>query len=436
MSNVGPSPTLPPDTEPISSHTSTQQWQSFEFRMRHRRAERCLLRAEMALDAGLDDDAREALDEAERLHSDNPKLAALRSLLAERAAATVAAYQVSEQAAGRNRILRFAAALVMFVAVGLGAYLVTRSSAPDVGTGQAAVPAPQPPAAEPSQPAAPTVFSPPAAEATQPSSPDQPVPQPLTPAPADAPPPAVVDAVTPQPDRTTPDRVPQQPATKPALPAFNPQFAEPRAVALPPSGTSGNPAAPRTTPVVNQPEPAPAPAIPTTPGAAPVGTLDRMGEKLPAANLPAPERRSEPPAVENPPPREVPGSMREVPTSTREVPMSTEVPTSTNEEPRVRAVLARYEAAYSGLNASAAQEVWPAVDERSLARAFDTLQSQQVSLGRCAVQVEGTTASASCSGRVTWTPKVGGGSQSAARQWRFELHSGNGAWQITRAEVR
>jgi hypothetical protein len=131
-----------------------------------------------------------------------------------------------------------------------------------------------------------------------------------------------------------------------------------------------------------------------------------MGEALPASNVPAPERR---PAPEN---------------------------AAVVEEPRVRAVLARYEAAYSGLNASAAQEVWPAVDQRSLARAFDTLQSQQVSLGRCSVQVEGTSASASCNGSVTWTPKVGGGSQTAARQWRFQLQSGNGAWQITRAEVK
>jgi len=107
-----------------------------------------------------------------------------------------------------------------------------------------------------------------------------------------------------------------------------------------------------------------------------------------------------------------------------------------NEEPRVRAVLARYEAAYSALNASAAQEVWPAVDQRSLARAFDTLHSQQVSLGQCSVQVQGETASATCDGTITWTPKVGGGSQSAGRQWRFQLHNGNGAWQITRAEVR
>src|SRR5688572_21708090 len=93
MANVGTAPTSPSESSEITSHTSTHQWQSFEFRMRHRRAERCLLRAEMALDAGFDDEAREALDEAERLHSENPKLAVLRAVLADRTAASRAAYE-------------------------------------------------------------------------------------------------------------------------------------------------------------------------------------------------------------------------------------------------------------------------------------------------------------------------------------------------------
>ena len=97
-SRVGASPPST-DSSEVTSHTSTQQWQSFEFRMRHRRAERCLLRAEMALDAGFDDEAREAIDEAERLHSDNPKLPYLRGVLADRAAASVAARQTAQQSA-------------------------------------------------------------------------------------------------------------------------------------------------------------------------------------------------------------------------------------------------------------------------------------------------------------------------------------------------
>src|ERR1700716_923280 len=44
---------------PVDSHTSTAQWQSFEARMQKRRAHRCLLRAEAALDGGLVDDARQ-----------------------------------------------------------------------------------------------------------------------------------------------------------------------------------------------------------------------------------------------------------------------------------------------------------------------------------------------------------------------------------------
>jgi hypothetical protein len=48
-------------------HTATGEWQSFELRMRRRRAERLTLRAEVALDAGFPEDARGFLDEARRL---------------------------------------------------------------------------------------------------------------------------------------------------------------------------------------------------------------------------------------------------------------------------------------------------------------------------------------------------------------------------------
>jgi hypothetical protein len=102
----------------------------------------------------------------------------------------------------------------------------------------------------------------------------------------------------------------------------------------------------------------------------------------------------------------------------------------------VRAVLARYEAAYSGLDAAAARAVWPGVDERALARAFDGLQSQRLSLGRCDVLVTGLTARADCAGSASWTPKVGGGGRTQARRWRFELQNAGTGWLITRAEAR
>ncbi|MBA3638823.1 MAG: hypothetical protein H0W53_05995 [Acidobacteria bacterium] len=418
MSNVGPSPTLPSDTSEITSHTATHQWQSFEFRMRHRRAERCLLRAEMALDAGVEDDAREALDEAERLHSENPKLAALQAILADRAAASVVAYQAAQHASSRGRMVRVAAAALIFLLVGAGAYLGTRTDAPDVRTAPAAVPN----ATELAGSNSPAPLSLPAAPAVNETSLSASTPT-ATAGRVEAPQPdSAVDATIRVPDTASANTSarPSDTKSKPALPAFNPQFAEPRPVTLPSPSSSADAVPLRTAAAPAVPEPAP--VIPETPGAAPGTTLDRMGEKLPAANMPATERRAAP---------EKPAVADNVPAA----PVVPVVPV-VNEEPRVRAVLARYEAAYSGLNAAAAQQVWPGVDERSLARAFDTLQSQQVSLGQCAVQVAGTTASASCNGRITWTPKVGGGSQSTARQWRFELHSGNGVWQITRAEVR
>ena len=56
----------------LQSHTATQQWQSFEMRMRRRRVERCLLRASVAIEAGVLDDAREASTKCRRLDPNEP----------------------------------------------------------------------------------------------------------------------------------------------------------------------------------------------------------------------------------------------------------------------------------------------------------------------------------------------------------------------------
>jgi hypothetical protein len=102
----------------------------------------------------------------------------------------------------------------------------------------------------------------------------------------------------------------------------------------------------------------------------------------------------------------------------------------------VRATLARYEAAYTGLNVAAARAVWPAVDERALSRAFEGLASQRVALDNCDVTVTGGTARATCSGVAEWTPKVGGGQRRQNRRWAFDLTNTGGAWQIVRADAR
>jgi hypothetical protein len=125
----------------------------------------------------------------------------------------------------------------------------------------------------------------------------------------------------------------------------------------------------------------------------------------------------------------------EAPTALPSAPPSEPAPTR-SEEQSVRAALGRYESAYNRLDAAAAAAVWPAVNQRALASAFHGLSAQSISLGGCAIRVNGATAHAECAGIARWSPKVGGGTESAARQWRFDLRNSGGNWIITQATTR
>jgi hypothetical protein len=107
-------------------------------------------------------------------------------------------------------------------------------------------------------------------------------------------------------------------------------------------------------------------------------------------------------------------------------------------ERQIRDALSRYEAAYGALNAAAARAVWPSVDAAALARAFDNLESQRVSLGRCSIAVatDARSARATCAGTATWTPKVGGGTTTGQRTWLFDLAHTGSEWQIVNATTR
>jgi hypothetical protein len=103
----------------------------------------------------------------------------------------------------------------------------------------------------------------------------------------------------------------------------------------------------------------------------------------------------------------------------------------------VRGALDRYAAAYSALDANAAGRVWPHVNRAALGRAFDSLASQQISLGECRIDISGQAARASCAGTATWAPKVGGGGErTEARRWTFELARAGAEWQIVNARVQ
>jgi hypothetical protein len=63
------------------SHTAGADWQSFELRMRRRRAERLVLRADVAADEGCPDAARSCLEEARTLAPGLPELALIEAKL-------------------------------------------------------------------------------------------------------------------------------------------------------------------------------------------------------------------------------------------------------------------------------------------------------------------------------------------------------------------
>ena len=140
----------------------------------------------------------------------------------------------------------------------------------------------------------------------------------------------------------------------------------------------------------------------------------------PASSLPESSSTNEPTAPATAPPRAAPEAVHAV----------------ARDEERIREILDRYASAYSRLDAAAATAVFPGLDRRALARAFDGLASQNVSLGACDVRVAIESAIVDCAGSATWTPKIGGGSRKESRRWQFRLRNTAGEWQMVAAKVR
>jgi hypothetical protein len=93
--------------------------------------------------------------------------------------------------------------------------------------------------------------------------------------------------------------------------------------------------------------------------------------------------------------------------------------------------------AYERRDATLAKEVWPTVDERALARAFDGLRSQSVTFDRCQLNVSGAAGEVECRGVTRYVPRVGGQYQRVeSRQWRFRVEKAADSWLITSAAAR
>lgn len=374
------------------SHTSTRQWQSFELRMRQRRMELCGQRARAALAAGRLAEARQAIDEALLLDPEHAPSRALADRLPS-----------AHLRARRSRVRRTAVAAAVLLTVSGVGWHWWRSPAPIVTSPD--IVALQPPVTPRREPALP-----------------------LTLAELDAAPPAPLAAVETAATAATADDV--APSAGTSARAAPPIGAPPPApeARRETTGTAGvrrqeppAPGRPVAGPVVRSSEapirPAPVAALPSTSPEAP--SPEPLA--LPSPAVLVSSSAAEPPPASRPSPA----------TPARET-----APAPVSSERVVRDVLNRYQAAYSDLDAAAAGAVWPSVDARALARAFDGLASQRVSFGHCDVEVRGTSATADCRGQARWTPKVGGGTQTADRRWRFELAQQGEAWVITQATVR
>lgn len=351
-------------------HVATPQWQSFELRMRERRADRCARRARLALDAGQMQDAADALDEARRLHPLSPGVEELTRALA---VATVADEQPNRLSGHRQVVL-----WSVLLAAGL--------------LGQSAD----------------------WSRSSKPQETDEP------------PAPARVESLV-------------------RLPVVSPVFPKNLEAKNLEDGQSGS----------EEPEPPPPPQTRVSISTADVRTADAIRKPVlltpprPAPPAPAPRdadvadrartAAAPVPAVRATTAPEPTAAPLTPATESRELPVAAAAAASMPiPDPRaaIRATLGRYESAYTQLDASAVQAVWPSLDHRALARAFEGLASQRVSLGSCDVNVTGETARANCSGTAAWTPRVGGGSRSTSRRWVFDLTQAEGAWRIVRVDAR
>ena len=102
----------------------------------------------------------------------------------------------------------------------------------------------------------------------------------------------------------------------------------------------------------------------------------------------------------------------------------------------MRHALQEYKSAYEALDARSAQAVWPVVNERALARAFDGLESQRLMFDACDVQVNGDAALAKCHGTARYVAKVGSREpRTEPRVWTFNLRKRGADWKIETARA-
>jgi hypothetical protein len=113
------------------------------------------------------------------------------------------------------------------------------------------------------------------------------------------------------------------------------------------------------------------------------------------------------------------------------------IATGAREEDSILQVLRLYETAVGRKDPLAAKAVWPSLDDRALARAFNGLEAHSLALEGCGVTVTSSGARARCHGVASSLPKVGRRKAiSASHEWTFNLAKSGDDWQIESAAIR
>ena len=231
----------------------------------------------------------------------------------------------------------------------------------------------------------------------------------------------VAPAIAPGPDAVTP-------RTADAIGPRAPDAVVPRA-AEPIGPRAADTVVPR---AAETPPPVP-PAVPRELQPPPGAIVERPWEPpAPPARAPV-ESLSSPPAVASSPSSATAVAAAAAPArAPAEAPRAVDV----DEASLVRDVLRRYQTAYDRLDASLAHDVWPAVNQAALARAFGDLESQSITFNNCDVRLRADTAAAMCTGSARYTPKVGNReARVEPRVWNFTLRKRTNGWLIETARA-
>ena len=201
------------------------------------------------------------------------------------------------------------------------------------------------------------------------------------------------------------------------------------------SASTSSPAAPvvSSPALVAPPNPVPpasvtSAATATAPNPAAASAPASNSPSVPAPNSP-PASVSDSPAASSPSPAAPPAVVSP--------PSATPAGALTTETRAVAVALNRYQDAFSALDANAAHAVWPNVDAKALAKAFDQLEEQTFELEGCNITVTGARAEADCAGNARYVRKVGNKAlRVEPRRWHFRLRQANDQWLIDAVDAR